>query len=175
MVNELVVIKATARQIRTRRRRLLQPFVVVVHDLAKQRRVVGLGIERTRQRGTVALVNGPSRARIAALVNTAGPPCRNKSKACRNETPSCCCTNWITLPAFPHAMQCHNPLAGDTMKFGLFLSSWNGHRPIKSFVPCLASSMPRLRTSASKSVCALHAVKVGFRNAPGHLALRVEG
>ena len=49
MVNELVVIQAPARQIGARRRRLLQPFVVVAHDLAKQRRVVGLGIERTRQ------------------------------------------------------------------------------------------------------------------------------
>src|SRR5438045_2886889 len=64
-------------------------------------------------------------------------------------------TNWIGFPALPQTMQWNSPLCGETMKLGVFRSSWNGQRPMKSFVPCFFNSMPRLCTRATRSVSRL--------------------
>src|SRR5438477_1152610 len=64
-------------------------------------------------------------------------------------------TNWIGFPALPHIMQWNSPLAGETIKLGVCRSSWNGQRPMKSFVPCFFKLMPRLCTSATRSVSRL--------------------
>src|SRR6202522_968183 len=61
----------------------------------------------------------------------------------------------MTLPALPHAMQCHKPLSGETMKLGVSWSLWNGQRPMKSFAPCFFNSTPRLCASATRSVSRL--------------------
>ncbi|OQB93709.1 MAG: hypothetical protein BWX84_00447 [Verrucomicrobia bacterium ADurb.Bin118] len=58
----------------------------------------------------------------------------------------------MALPALPHAMQWNSPLSGVTMKLGVALSAWNGQRPIQSLTPCFFNSMPRLWTSARRSV-----------------------
>ena len=71
------------------------------------------------------------------------------------------------MPALPQAMQWNKPLSGVTMKFGLLWSSWNGQRPIQSLLPCFFSSTPRLLDQRQQVGPALHALDVGFRDAPG--------
>jgi len=53
---------------------------------------------------------------------------------------------------WPQTMQCQNPWSGVTMKLGVWWSAWKGQRPMKSLAPCGCNSMPRLRTSATRSV-----------------------
>ncbi|OQC68391.1 MAG: hypothetical protein BWX48_00062 [Verrucomicrobia bacterium ADurb.Bin006] len=52
-------------------------------------------------------------------------------------------------------MQWKSPFSGETMKLGESWSGWNGQRPIQSLLPCRFNSMPRLCTSARRSVVRL--------------------
>ena len=47
---------------------------------------------------------------------------------------SCSSTYLNTSPLRPQPKQCHTPIAGRTLKLGVF-SSWNGHRPTYDPMP----------------------------------------
>ncbi|OQC68362.1 MAG: hypothetical protein BWX48_00070 [Verrucomicrobia bacterium ADurb.Bin006] len=161
-VNQFVAVQSTRSQIRPRRCRLLQPFVIVAGHLAQQRRVIRRRIERTRQaRHGRLLLQRRSRERdIAALVQQLEGVTERNAVVLRDEL------DGVARLAAGHAME--QPLVRRDDEVGRVLVGVERAAPD----PVLAAVLLQLNAPAldqrPQVGAALHPLDVRFRNAPGH-------
>ena len=162
MVNEFVAIQSPARQISPRRRRQLQPFVIVARHLAEQRHVVCRWIQRTRQtRHGGLLLHGLRREHgIAALPQQLeGVPERNAVMVLHE-------LDGVARLAARHAVEQPLVRRNDEVRFVAVVVERT--TPDKIFrAVFLQLDAPALHQRHQIGL-AFGLIQIGFRNAPGH-------